>query len=258
MIPTMQLASATADVLGLALEYPAGAETSHVHEQFGQIMYIVRGAATVQTEQGCWVLPPQRALWIPAGVRHAFSHARPVSLRTVYVRRGCAGMPDWRQCTVIHVAALLRELMLALMDMPWNYASDSHADRIGKVLLDSLAAAEQDALDLRTPNDPRAARAALIARGDPAHTLPLSEIAHRAGASERTLNRLFIAETSMGFGAWRRCLRLTHALESLAYGEPVATVAAAIGYENPSSFIAAFKSVFGTTPAKYFSSSSSR
>lgn len=253
MIPTAQLASARADVLGLALDYPAGAETPHAHAQFGQIMSIARGAVTVQTEQGCWVLPPQRALWIPAGVRHAFSHARPVSLRTVYVRRGSPGMPRWQRCTVIHVAALLRELVLALAEVPWDYAPDSRGDRIGRVLLDILTPLEQDALDLRTPTDPRAARAALIARGDSRHALPLGAIAHQAGASERTLNRLFLAETRMGFGAWRRRLRMTLALERLADGEAVAVVAAAIGYENPSSFIAAFKAVFGTTPAKYFS-----
>lgn len=253
MIPTARLASAKADILGLALEYSAGGETSHVHEQFGQIMYVVRGAATIETDQGCWVLPPQRALWIPAGVRHSLSHARPISLRAVYVRRDRPGVPCWTHCQVIHVAALLRELILAMMVAPWDYLRDSHPDRIGKVLLDSLASAEQEALDLRSPTDPRAMRAALIARSDSGHALPLGEIAHRAGASERTLNRLFLAETGMGFGAWRRSLRLMHALESLAHGEPVASVATAIGYENSSSFIAAFKSVFGTTPAKYFS-----
>lgn len=253
MIPTRQLELASADVIGLSYEYPVGFEAVHSHEDFGQIMYAVRGAMTVSTPQGSWVLPPQRALWIPAGVPHAFSRSRPVSLRAVYVRRHTDGMPAWARCTVMQVSALVRELILSCIRAPWDHAPDGRAARLGRVLLDHLVRLKTDSFYLREPVDPRAVKAALIARKDPAHSLSLKEIAGKAGASERTLDRLFTAETDMGFGAWRRCLRLTLAMERLAVGESVGTVAAAIGYENPSSFIAAFKSAFGATPAKYFS-----
>ena len=243
---------ATADVLGLAQEYPAGGEPLHAHEQFGQVLYVVRGAVTVQTPAGRFVLPPQRALWIPAEVPHGFSNARPVSLRTVYVRSNSENMPDWKDCKLLHVDALSRELILALAFEPWNYVADSRGTRLAIVLLDNLAPFHADSIHLRNPSDARATRAAAIARDDVGHRLTLREIALKAGASERTLDRLFVAETNMGFGAWRRCLRLNDALERLADGEPIAAVAETAGYVNPSSFIAAFKSAFGTTPARYF------
>lgn len=252
MIPCKRLAAARANVLGLAQEYPAGAAPVHAHEAFGQILYVVRGAVSVRTPTGIVILPPQRALWIPPGVPHAFSHLGPVSMRTVYVRRGDADLPKWEQCTVLHVSALLRELILALMSIPWDYASGSSGDRLSRVLLDNLTPVHDDGVDLRDPGDARAVRAAAIARDDAGHRLSLREISLQAGASERTLNRLFMAETNMGFGAWRRCLRLMGALESLARGEPISAIAEAIGYVNPSSFIAAFKATFGTTPARYF------
>lgn len=258
LILSTQLSLAKADVLGLAQDYAAGGEALHAHRRFGQVLYLVRGAATVQTPAGHFILPPQRALWIPAGVPHAFSNARPVSLRTVYVRHGTAAIPRWRQCTLLHVGALLRELILALTSVPWDYAAGSRGNRLATVLLDQLAPLQTGAVQLCDPHDARAARAAAIARNDAGHRLTLRQIALKAGASERTLDRLFAAETSMGFGAWRRCLRLNSALERLARGEPVSAVAEAAGYLNPSSFIAAFKSAFGVTPARYFPESASR
>ena len=42
------------------------------------------------------------------------------------------------------------------------------------------------------------------------------------------------------------------ALEQLAHGDSVSNVAYAVGYETPSSFIAAFKASFGMTPTAYF------
>lgn len=252
VIPSTQLSLARADVLGLAQEYPAGGEALHAHAQFGQVLYVARGAATVRTPAACFVLPPQRALWIPAGMPHAFSNARPVSLRSVYVRQGAAAIPPWRQCTLLQVGPLLRELILALMAMPWDYVPGSHGNRLAVVLLDQLAPLRPGVFQLHYPSDARAARAATIARDDTGHRLTLGEIAVKAGASERTLDRLFAAETKMGFGAWRRCLRLSGALERLARGEAITAVAEAAGYVNPSSFIAAFKAAFGTTPARYF------
>ena len=64
--------------------------------------------------------------------------------------------------------------------------------------------------------------------------------------------RLFLAETGLGFRAWRQRARLLHALVALADDAPVTAVAFDAGYDSPSAFIAAFKREFGTTPARYF------
>ncbi|MBS2075231.1 helix-turn-helix domain-containing protein, partial [Klebsiella pneumoniae] len=75
-----------------------------------------------------------------------------------------------------------------------------------------------------------------------------------AGLSARTLRRTFLAETGSSFAQWRQQARLTHALERLAQGEPVALVADALGYASPSNFIAMFRRAYGDSPAHYFAS----
>jgi len=240
-------------VLGFTREYPAGSEAIHSHEHHAQIMYAVRGSMTVATADGIWVLPPQRALWIPPGIPHTFRHSRPISLRAVYVRRYTEGIPQWANCSVLNVSTLVRELILACAELPSEYEKNSRETRLGIVLLDHLTLLHQESFYLPEPLDPRAIKAADIIKQNPTDTRPLRDIASQVGASARTLERLFAAQTNMGFGAWRQRLRMMIALESLAAGETVSTTAALIGYENSSSFIAVFKSVFGCSPAKYFS-----
>lgn len=242
----------SAPVLGLAREYSPGLREPHTHEHHAQIMYAVKGSMTVLTAEGIWVLPPQRALWIPAGVAHTFKHARTVSLRTVYVQATTPGIPDWAQCSVLNVCTLVRELILACAQLPGEYADNSRESRLGSVLLDHLVLLQRDAFYLPEPTDKRAVRAANLIKQNPNDTRPIKDIAFEVGASARTLERLFADQTRMGFGAWRLRLRMMVALEHLAAGESVSTTAAAIGYESSSSFIAVFRSVFGDSPAKYF------
>ena len=102
------------------------------------------------------------------------------------------------------------------------------------------------------PADPRATRAAELLRSDPAGRLPLTEIASRAGASGRTLERLFQVETGLKFASWRRRMRLLHALRLLASGESVTSVALEAGYESTSAFISMFRRELGVTPARYY------
>jgi AraC-like DNA-binding protein len=120
------------------------------------------------------------------------------------------------------------------------------------VLLDQLEALPTIPLQLPVPRDPRAVRVAEWLRKNPDAPGLLKQVARRAGASVRTLERLFRAETGMTFGKWRQQLRLLHALRELAAGRPVTVVALEVGYDSPSAFIAMFRSALGTTPTRYF------
>ena len=80
------------------------------------------------------------------------------------------------------------------------------------------------------------------------------ELSKIAGASKRTIERIFKLETGLGFGKWRQQLRLGHALSLLAGGEAVTSVAFDVGYESVSAFISAFRMTFGQTPGQYFRS----
>ncbi len=86
---------------------------------------------------------------------------------------------------------------------------------------------------------------------DPADRSTLSELGRAAGASERTLSRLFHAELTMSFHQWRTQLRIQHALVYLMNGHPVTEVAGLCGWSNPTSFIEAFTAALGQTPGRY-------
>jgi AraC-like DNA-binding protein len=86
----------------------------------------------------------------------------------------------------------------------------------------------------------------------PSDTRSITELSKLAGASKRTVERLFKVETGLGFGKWRQQVRLGHALRLLAAGDPVTTVAMEVGYDSISAFISAFRMTFGKTPGQYF------
>ncbi len=120
------------------------------------------------------------------------------------------------------------------------------------VLLDQLPALPVVPLQLPVPRDARAARVASLLRENPSEAGPLSAIARQAGASQRTIERLFRAETGMHVRQWRQRASLIHALRLLAAGESVTVAALDAGYGSTSAFIAMFKKATGTTPSKYF------
>jgi AraC-like DNA-binding protein len=111
------------------------------------------------------------------------------------------------------------------------------------------------------PRDMHAARAAEILRADPGGpggVRSLDRLARETGASKRTLERRFRAETGMGLGRWRQQLRLLQALRLLAEGQPVTSVALEVGYQSTSAFISMFKKAMGSTPRRYRTTYQSR
>jgi len=126
----------------------------------------------------------------------------------------------------------------------------AHA-RLTGVLIDLLVQARPQDLALPLPRDPRALAFAELVQADPADAAGLGVLARRAGASLRTLQRLFPDETGLTLDAWRLKARLIWAVAALSGGASVSATALACGYESPSAFITAFKRQFGVTPGRY-------
>jgi AraC-like DNA-binding protein len=131
--------------------------------------------------------------------------------------------------------------------------SNRHQRNLMDVLLDELALLPVAPIDLPMPRDARALRGARCVRETPDAAHTLASVAKHAGASGRTLERLFRSETGLSFGAWRQRARLLHALQLLADDSSVTSTALAVGYESTSAFVAAFRRTIGTTPGAYFS-----
>jgi len=243
---------AQAPVVGVRDHWPSRSEKArHTHARH-QLMYSQKGVIHVSTPTGSWILPPTKSIWISGGTPHALLVKRPVELTILWVERDAPGAPDWTGCNVVSVTPLLRELFSVCSQQPWDYPAASRSSRLAQVLLEQLEVHEQAPLELPELSDPRAERVAAMLRADPADRRPLAELASAAGASHRTIERLFASETRMSFGRWRVRHRMIAALEQLAHGDSVSNVAYAAGYETPSSFISAFRASFGTTPTAYF------
>ncbi|MEO8662835.1 MAG: helix-turn-helix transcriptional regulator [Bryobacteraceae bacterium] len=222
-------------------------QSSHWH----QLIYASQGVMTVRTAAGLWVLPSHRAVWVPGSTQYAIDLCGPVSLRTLYLRTELTGNLPAGCCTM-NVPPLLRELILHTVRLGALDGEIPEQARMASVLVDQLRAMASIPLQLPMPSDPRAVRVAAMLQNEPNRTRPFPELARAAGASVRTLERLFLAETQMTLGKWRQRLRVLQALRLLAKGEPVTAAALEAGYDSTSAFIAMFRAETGTTPGRYF------
>lgn len=219
----------------------------HTHDDH-QLAWAKSGVLTVRSGDEAWVLPPTRALWIPAGVRHETLSEGVATMRTAYVRTSTCSI-SWLACTPVVVSPLVAELLGYLELDDTEPAYRTHAEQL---LVDLLQPVESYSFAVKMPTDDRALRVAELLIDDPANDRTLAMWGENVGASSRTLARAFIAETGLPFARWRSLIRLQRAMEALGSDEPVAEVARLVGYESASAFVAAFRRETGITPARYF------
>jgi AraC-like DNA-binding protein len=234
--------------VALADEYPANFVDPRHHHPRAQLLYAASGVMSVVTDSATFVVPPQRAIWMPAGVDHEVRCRSAVSIRTLYV-----DAPDdlRRECRVIEVSELLRALILETMALPREYDPAGRAGRIVQLLLESIEAPSTPMLCVPMPHEPRLLRVCQALIDDPTRADSLDEWAGRACMSRRTFTRLFREQTGMSLAEWRQHVRLLEAMARLACGQPVTTTAYDVGYESPSAFTAAFQRAFGVPPSRY-------
>jgi AraC-like DNA-binding protein len=233
----------------LSTTYSRGSRLHPHRHASHQLLFASTGAMTVTGDRTTWMIPPGRAVLIPAGVLHAIRMWGDVAMRSLYFPAGpFARLFDAGSCRVISVGSLLRELILRVAELG---ALDSRVEtdaRLLAVLMDELASARIEPLLLPLPSDARASTAANEILADPACNGTAADVARRSGLSTRTLERLFRAETGMTFGMWRQKARLLESVRRLAEGGSVTDAALDSGYASVSAYIAAFKQTFGCTP----------
>ena len=240
-------------VVGLTIELDSIHETDTHRHQKAQLLYVIGGAITVETSNGVWTVPPHCAIWIPSGVAHVARSTGRVTVGSLYIDPALTEALG-EGCGILFVQPLLRELLLRFIaGSPLYPEGDTREARLVSVLLDELQAAPLEPLRLPMPTDRRLRRLVETLMDDPALRFTIEEWGARVGASNRTLTRLFQRETGMSFGQWRQQLHVGLALQRLASGQSVMNVAFDLGYESTSAFIAMFRRMLGTTPARYFS-----
>lgn len=237
------------EITAMAKSFNAGdAIPPHSHPR-DQVLYAIQGVMRVATGSEAWIVPPDRALYVPHGVEHGVAMKGHVEMRTLYIQPGVApGLPQ--DPAVLVISGLLRSLVLALLDEPLLYDEEGRGGWLARLILDELSRAQQLELVIPMPHDERLKRLCKALLDDPSRSETLDGWAQEAGASPRTLSRLFAREVGLSFSQWRQRVRFHNAMEAIVRGEPVGAVSLANGYDSPSAFSAAFKKAMGISPSR--------
>lgn len=237
-------------LIALGNDFPDGHTVLPHRHRRHQLLYGASGAVLVSTADGSWVIPPERGIWIPAGVEHEVKMLGDVNLRSLYLEPGTiATMPA--RCEVVGISPFMRSLMLEAVDLPVEYDPESRAGALMTLIQHELQQLPVLPLALPMPAHPAlAARCrAFLTRPTPHETI--DDWANVLGMSRRAFTRLFRHETGTSFAAWRQQACLLAALPRLVAGEPVTLVALDLGYDNPAAFTAMFKRSLGLSPRNY-------
>src|SRR6202165_4095642 len=226
---------------------------THMHRE-AQLVYAAKGTMQVTTPKGRWLVPPDRAVWVPARLQHSIDVLADIEMRTLYFDLAWLAREDRSETLdcefVVRVSRLLHETILALFDGQGN------PDRTGllvRLAVLELHHAEDSATFIPLPREPRCRRAADIVLGDPTAAHEIETLAREVGTSARTLSRLFSSQTQLSFKSWCQRARIAAAIERLAMetNVPVKQLASDLGYASVPAFSHAFRQVTGKTPTEF-------
>ncbi|MFU8081863.1 AraC family transcriptional regulator [Pseudomonas aeruginosa] len=236
-------------VVVMGTDYPDGYLLPRHRHRRAQLLYGASGVMQVRTGDAGWVVPPQRAVWIPPGVEHEVRMLG-VSTRSLYIEPGSAmAMPA--HCQVLAVSPLLRQLLLAAVDMPLEYDTEGRDGALATLLLHELAAAETLPLHVPLPPEPRWLALCEAFLVEPDIRASAERWAGLLHTSLRSFNRTFRRCTGLSFGAWKQRACVVQALARLAGGETVTAIALDCGYQSPAAFSTMFRRVLGQPPSAF-------
>jgi AraC-type DNA-binding domain-containing proteins len=226
---------------------------THMHRE-AQLVYAARGTMQVTTPKGRWLVPPDRAVWVPALFEHAIDVLADIEMRTLYfdlawLKREARSEEPGGGIRGAGVAAV------APGD-PGAVRRPQHARATAlliKLAMLELHQAEDSATFIPLPHEPRCRRAADIVLSDPTGAHEIETLAREVGTSARTLSRLFSAETQLSFKSWCQRARVAAAIEKLSTDANVSVkqLASDLGYASVPAFSHAFRQVTGKTPTEF-------
>ena len=229
---------------------PAGTRSPRPeHAEWHKLICVSAGLLAVDTDRGSWLAPPNWAVWAPAGSAYVARFIVSSSLRRLFIRPDPALELPTSPCALA-VSPLMRELILRTVELGMLDERDRVEASMAALVLAELGRAGPPPFALPQPVSAMTRKAAQLLASDEAESL--AAVARAVGLGARTLERRFRAETGLTPGRWRQQRKLIATLELIASGEQVKTAAVAAGFASASAYIAAFRKLFGATPARYF------
>ncbi|WP_316681571.1 helix-turn-helix transcriptional regulator [Ralstonia flaminis] len=223
---------------------------AHAHAR-AQLIFATSGVVEVTANHALWRIPPQKALWVPQGIPHAMRACGDVEMRTAYVSPEACGQGAPPVPRMVNVSPLLRELLVRVAALPVGHTPARREALMTELMLAEIEWSPDPPLPLPSGSDRRLTRICDAILANPSDPRTLEDWAAEAGASSRTLSRLFIAQTGLSFVHWRQQARICAALPLLAAGMPVTAVSAELGYETVGAFSALFRRFIGVPPSAY-------
>jgi AraC-like DNA-binding protein len=227
--------------------------SSHRHP-WAQLAFSITGMTRLIVEDGVFIVAPWQALWIPANVGHAVTVPAETEVYTLYFLEDVIPMPSnpvtesarWERCSVIEVSDLLRAVVLQMDsrpddDIPTVPARPERERLLVNVALEELSIAPSIPLGIELPKERRIRQLCQAVLQDPMRHSTLDAWAEDAGASPRTIARLFRRELGIGFSQWRKKVLLAQAVSRVENSKPISEIAAELGYASTSAFSAMVK-----------------
>jgi AraC-like DNA-binding protein/mannose-6-phosphate isomerase-like protein (cupin superfamily) len=237
-------------LLTLQREYPRGTYVDAHSHTWAQVLYAIEGVMWVEVGHEALVVPPQRAVWVPPETAHSIRMMSAVRMRNLYLHPQATETLG-RRGQVFEVSPLLRQLIVVMAEHG-EHRSQEYIDAAHRLIVLELGAAKVGTLRIVLPagTDRRLEAVCRAVIEHPSLDIPLEHYCEQAGASVRTLSRLFQQKLGMGFAEWRRQVQLAVATSRLAEGHAVHAIARSLGY-SPSSFSDMFRRELGVPPAAY-------
>jgi AraC-like DNA-binding protein/quercetin dioxygenase-like cupin family protein len=243
------LDSTPRNVVAISTDYDLGHRLPMHSHRRSQLLYGSKGVMQVTTSLGTWVVPPQRAVWIPPQVPHEVLFLG-VRTHSLYIEPD-ESLINQEQCQVIEVSALMRHLLQEAVDLPLEYEEEGRDGVVISLLLHEIQRANELPLHIPMPTHERLLASCQTFLMTPDINLSPQQLADSLFMSVRTFTRLFREQTGLSFGQWRQRACVVLALSRLADGHSVTTVALEMGYESPAAFATMFRRVLGQAPSVY-------
>lgn len=230
--------------------YPKGHHIKPHWHRRAQFVFAVAGTMRVRTARHAWIVPPSRALWVPAQTVHEIQMYGVVDMHSLYVNEEAgAGMPS--SCAVLDVTPLLRELIVRAAALPETYDERGDDGLLLRLLMVEIRRLPPCALDLPLPESADLTQLCERILADLSTRQPCDVDAVDMNTSTRTLYRRFLRETGISFARWKQQARLLESIRRLAEGTPVTRVAVDLGYESPGAFSTMFRRSLGIAPRAF-------
>lgn len=245
--------AASGPMLALSTEYPDGHTVPEHQHSRSQLLHALTGVVLVISRYGRWMVPPDHAMWIPAGIDHAVEMLGNVSMRSIYVEPSAiADLPE--RLKVVAMPDLMRSLIIEATRLPQEFAFEGRNAHLVGLLLHEIPRLPERPLGLPMPHDARLLGLCRQFVAQPTTRLTINDWAEKAGMSRRTFTRAFQKQSGVSLSTWRQQAILFAALPRLADGEAITSVAIDLGYDSVPAFTTMFKRMLGTAPRDYMRS----